>query len=70
LKRSSATVILGGASNDVSSHGEERSDEAIQKILLGALDFYAELVIGRRHGASKTRVNALLAPTRWLAVTK
>jgi hypothetical protein len=33
------------------------------------LDCFAEPVIGRRHSASKTRVNALLAPTRWLAMT-
>jgi hypothetical protein len=52
-------------------HCEERSDEAIQFSACRAfgLDCFAEPVIGRRHSASKTRVNALSSPTRWLAMT-
>jgi len=44
------------------------SDEAIQT-LEERLDCFAELVLGRRHSVSKTRVNALLAPIRVLAMT-
>ena len=42
-----------------SRHCEERSDEAIQSLLRGSLDCFAELVLGRRK-----------APIRVLAMTE
>jgi len=44
------------------------SSEAIQFSHVGLLDCFAAPVLGRRHSVSKTRVNALMAPIRVLAM--
>jgi len=52
-----------------SLRGASRRSNPVRARRTFSLDCFAEPVIGLRHSAAKTRVNALLARTRWLAMT-